>query len=105
MNYLIHENELSDFMTQRELLIFDLRDGNAYRKYHLDGAINVPVEKFGELKKTLPRRKKVLLYCEHGNDSLRETIMLRKRGYWVYTLVGGISILHRNQIDSVSGKR
>ena len=50
---------------------------------------NVPFELMGEWIDALPQRVSLILYCEHGNQSLLAARKLRGRRGTIYTLSGG----------------
>ena len=101
--------ELDELRMQKDILIVDLRDQDAYRKYHIKGAKNYPYEEMDTWEEELLRYRKLLLYCERGSESLMVARRMNRRTNEVYTLVGGIEAVYalekRNSIDRGNGKR
>lgn len=81
----------------RDVVLVDLRTPDAYRRQHIEGAVNIPYE---QLRRIVPlRRRKLVLYCERGVTSAAAGVMLADRGYRVLTLKGGIEeYLRKNRV-------
>lgn len=86
--------ELWNMVRRSDVYLIDLRDRNEYRHFHVDGARNLPYDEMGMWKNTLPKNKKLVLYCERGSTSMLAAKRLSRMGYKVYTLVGGINALN-----------
>lgn len=78
------------YLQRRDTFFVDLRQPEQYMEYHLPGAKNYPYEHLAEWENRLPRGRKIVFYCEHGNLSLMAAKRLSKRGYSVAALVGGV---------------
>ena len=57
----------------KEYIIIDVRSRREFRENHLKGAINIPLP---EVKRNIERyvkdkSKKILVYCEYGERSIR----------------------------------
>ena len=68
-------------------LIIDIRDELSFEYGHIDGAVNIPVEKLD--KSDLPKDKKLLICCKSGLISNTEAEKLRMLGYDAENLEGG----------------
>lgn len=68
-------------------LIIDIRDELSFEYGHIDGAVNIPVEKLD--KSDLPKDKKLLICCKSGLISDTEAEKLRELGYDAENLEGG----------------
>ncbi len=64
-------------------IIVDVRSPAEYAAGHVDGAINLPLDRLAhELQQTLPdRAAPVLLYCQSGARSGMALQWLRQQGY------------------------
>ena len=106
---MIGVDELDELRMRKDVLLVDLRNQDAYRKYHIKGAKNYPYEELEQWEKELLRYRKILLYCERGSESLMVARRMNRRTNEVYTLVGGIEAVYalekRNSIDRGNGKR
>jgi rhodanese-related sulfurtransferase len=84
-------NELAQWMHEHKpgLRIIDLRSANEYAKFHLTGAIRIPIE-------TLPSQKfsqndTLILISDAGGHAAQAWVFLQALGYRnVYFLRGGI---------------
>ena len=84
----ITPEEWHEMSRDTDMMLIDLRSQRDYRKYHIEGAVNIPYE---QIRKIAPFRKKdLLLYCGQGVTSTAAGLMLAQRGYHVSTLQGGI---------------
>ena len=86
--------ELWNMAGKPDVYMIDLRDRKDYRRNHIDGAHNLPYDEIGKWQNTLPKGKRIVLYCEHGSVSMLAAKRLAAKGYHIYTLVGGISALN-----------
>lgn len=71
-------------------MVIDLRDRLMYETWHMPGAVNRSYDTIREWSRTLDHRKKILLYCSHGNESILAARYLGSNGFQVYSLIGGI---------------
>lgn len=82
----------------REGILIDVRDEEAYRTGHLPGAVHVPLDDIME-EKYHPQKGKILyLYCDTGSSSLMAARKLDEDGFQVYSVAGGISS-YRGRLD------
>jgi phage shock protein E len=65
-------------------IILDVRTPKEYRKKHIKGAMNIPVEELHNLYVRLAKDKAIVVYCRSGNRSSTATSFLSKKGYTVY---------------------
>lgn len=74
-------------------LIIDLRTNENYRKYHLPGAINIPINEIPDNLEYLSgyKDKYILLYCGIGSQSISAGKVLILNGFnKIYSLYNGI---------------
>lgn len=100
---MIDIDELDQLLPQKDIIIVDLRDADAYRKYHIKGAKNYPYEEMDLWEKEILTYNRILLYCERGSESLMAARKMNRTTNEVYTLIGGIRAVSdfetRNSID------
>lgn len=94
---IIAADRLDAYIDQANVLIIDLRSKEDYQASHIEGAINIPYEEFGETV-SLPRHKQLILYCDRGSASLAKGRELAKRGYRVQSVAGGIWAYRGNHL-------
>lgn len=110
--YAIYPKDISNICLKKKPVIVDIREREAYRKYHYSGAVNIPYEEDEDYIYQFSRRRPILLYCEYGSASLLAARKLGKAGYEVYTVIGGAKAMqelssHKNSntIDSSKWNR
>ncbi len=69
-------------------ILVDLRSSTLYRFGTVPGAVNIPVERIGELYR-LPKEKPVFLFCQYGEISRQFAELLSDAGYDACHLAGG----------------
>lgn len=79
------------YLRRRDTFFADLREPEQYMEYHLPGAMNFPYEQMETWEHRLPRGRKIVFYCEHGNLSLMAAKRLSRHGYQVAALIGGVT--------------
>lgn len=61
--------------------IVDVRDPQEFKKGHIPGAINLPLDTFDARSTILDKHKKIIVYCNSGSRSYDAYRKLMKRGY------------------------
>ncbi len=88
-----HEHDLSleqmKKMSSEEYVLVDVRDQTAYNHGFIPGAINIEKEVLINGEPSLPRDKKIILYCLKGIISEEAAENLTEQGYEAYNLRGG----------------
>lgn len=70
--------------------IGDVRDPDAYRSAHIEGAIHVQHETLDEFLQLAPKDKPLILYCYHGNSSQGAANFFDEQGFAeIYSVDGG----------------
>ena len=68
--------------------LFDLEEPSTYKKKHLHGSVNVPLEKMlGNYKKILDKNQKYYFYCRKGIKSKKVISILEYYGYDVTRVI------------------
>jgi tRNA 2-thiocytidine biosynthesis protein TtcA len=80
--------QLKELSTEDYLLI-DVRDEISYQHGFIPGAINIELCGLEQKIESLPKDKRIILYCIKGAISLDAVGMLRERGFDAYNLAGG----------------
>jgi len=79
---------------KQEPFVIDVRDHYDYRKTHVHGAVNIPLDELPDRMSELPedRRTPVLTVCQRGNISLSGVLFLITLGYRnARSITGGTS--------------
>lgn len=74
-------------------LLIDVRSEAEYAESHIEGAVNIPVGKLGDLiGKIAPDKKTpIKVYCRSGRRSALAKELLEKMGYTNISDLGGIN--------------
>ncbi|MCM1468507.1 MAG: rhodanese-like domain-containing protein [Alistipes sp.] len=84
----ISAEELDGIINNEKFIIVDVRDAGEYRKNHIPGAVNISMDQIRQAQ--FDKEKIIVLYCEHGGNSMVAARELARRGFRVKTVVGGI---------------
>src|SRR5699024_9690324 len=72
--------------------IIDVRSEESYKKAHIQGAINLPIDSLRDSLNSLNKKNKIVVYCGLGESSLVAQEILVNNGFEkVYNLTGGLS--------------
>lgn len=85
---MISVEELDGIINNEKFIIVDVRDAGEYRRNHIPGAVNISMDHIRQAR--LDKEKIIVLYCEHGGNSMVAARELARRGFQVKTVVGGI---------------
>lgn len=80
--------ELDKIVNNGDYVIVDVRDAGEYQKRHICGAVNIPMNRIRQTD--FDKSKIIVLYCEHGGNSMIAARELARRGFPVRTVVGGM---------------
>ena len=70
--------------------IIDIRSIEKYNNRHIEGSINIPLEKLLiYFNKYLSKNKKYYIYCQKGIQSKKVCQILKNSGYNVINIIGG----------------
>lgn len=82
--------DLLELKKEDGAVLVDYRPKDLYEKGHIDGAINIELDKISENLDKLPKEGKILLYCNTGTQSAKAAKELEDAGYTnVYNSVEG----------------
>ena len=82
--------DLAERLTQRGVLVLDVRQPSEWRHGHIRGSQNVPLMQLKRRLATLPRDKTIVTVCASGHRSGAAARTLRRAGYQVENLKGGM---------------
>jgi len=90
----IAPREVDELLSRPAMVVFvDVRTGDERARGHIKGSIHVPskelLRKLDVLEKH--RAKQIVLYCQTGSRSMAAAATLRKHGFRVANLKGGIA--------------
>ncbi|MDE6876133.1 MAG: rhodanese-like domain-containing protein [Lachnospiraceae bacterium] len=76
-------------------IFIDLRTPQEFREGHLAGAVNIPYDDLAKKKSRLRKQDQLFLYCDRGNVSLMAYRDLKRDGFQVTNLWGGVYALEK----------
>ncbi len=82
-------------------ILIDVRTETEYKRGHINGAINIPLDRFREFAPRIPDNKPVYIYCHSGHRSYLACSILMGLGHKrTYNLAGGFRLY-----DAVTSER
>jgi len=91
-NYKISEDDAKKLVDARDksVVILSVRSAEDYAKGHIEGAVNIPFAKGMEKSfNTLPKDKKIIVYCYTGQTAGQTVAILKLLGYDAVSLNAG----------------
>ena len=69
-----------------------MREPEEYKQWNIDGSINIPLGKLSEEESLslIPKDKKIVTICPHGNRATIAKYILERYGYNAASLEGGL---------------
>jgi len=83
-----HVDEMDALLRENGFLL-DVRTVEEYRRGHIEGATNIPIDEIRDRLDELPRDKLLLVYCLTGFRSYLVCRVLDQKGYRTVNLSGG----------------
>lgn len=102
----ISSQQLSDLINREDALVLDVRNADLFRKGHIHGSENVPIENFdAELERLVKLGDRpIVLVCELGNNAgTAGRKLMAKKLKRVYRLKGGLDAWMGNRLPLVKG--
>ncbi len=78
-----------DRMKKDDYILVDVRTVKEYRKGHVEGAINIPVDSLRNRISELDKDKVIVVYCQVGLRGYIADRILSQNGFEVYNVTGG----------------
>lgn len=77
-----------------DVFLLDVREPSEFAEFRIPGAINIPLSQLFTpgSQSQLPKDKKIVTICSHGNRSMVATFALAQNGLEATSLVGGMSL-------------
>lgn len=92
-NYKISEEDAKKLVDAKDksVMFLSVRKAEDYAKGHIEGAVNIPFAKGMEQKfSTLPKDKKIIVYCYTGQTAGQTVAVLKLLGYDAVSLNSGM---------------
>ncbi len=77
---------------KENLFLLDVREPDEYKQWSIDGSINIPLGRLSEEESLnlIPKDKKIVTICPHGNRATIAKYILERYGYNASSLKGGL---------------
>ncbi|MDY1591075.1 MAG: rhodanese-like domain-containing protein [Methanofastidiosum sp.] len=92
--YAINSSQLKQMVTSGEsLFIIDVRSPDEYRAGHIPGAVNITGVELGSVLSSIPRDRKIIVYCSTSQAAITNAQFLANKGFAnVYALTDPYSV-------------
>lgn len=91
----INGDVLWDMIQKNEdVFLLDVREPSEFSDFKIPGAVNIPLSELfsSGYESRIPKDKKVVTICSHGNRSMVATFALAQKGIEASSLVGGMAM-------------
>jgi glyoxylase-like metal-dependent hydrolase (beta-lactamase superfamily II) len=77
-----------------DVFLLDVREPQEYAEFRIPGAVNIPLSRLftSGSQLEIPKDKKIVTICSHGNRSMVATFALAQNGIEATSLVGGMAL-------------
>lgn len=85
--------QLVDRLKEPGVMLLDVRTASERKAHHIGGSLHIPLQDLGRRAAELEgyREREIICYCHSGNRSLVAALRLRRLGFTVADLEGGIA--------------
>ncbi len=92
--HLINSSQLKQWIASGEpLFIIDVRNSDEYRAGHIPGAVNITGIELGSVLSSIPRDRKIVVYCSTSQAAVTNAQFLANKGFTnVYALTDPYSV-------------
>ena len=83
---------VSEYEATDSAILLDVRTAEEYRDGHIDGSVNVPLDRISSIENTVKDKSTpIYVHCLSGGRSVQAVAYLKQIGYTNATNIGGIS--------------
>jgi len=88
-----NENLWNSLKNKEDVFLLDVREPMEFSEFKIPGAVNLPLSDLFSEKglEKIPKNKKIVTICSHGNRSMVATFALAQKGLEATSLEGGMS--------------
>jgi glyoxylase-like metal-dependent hydrolase (beta-lactamase superfamily II)/rhodanese-related sulfurtransferase len=75
------------------LYLLDVREPDEFKEWNIEGSVNIPLSKLASSKESItdiPKDKRIVTICPHGNRSMVAKYLLERYGFNVGNMEGGL---------------
>ena len=96
---------VEDLESAQPPLVVDVRTPNEYATKHIEGSVNIPLNRLQERINELPRDRRIILHCTGGYRSSVAAGVLHQHGLThLAEIAGGLAAWEAAQLPVVSGR-
>jgi rhodanese-related sulfurtransferase len=96
-------SEIAEKLKSRDaFILLDVRTSGERQSNHIKGSLHIPIQELGRRMNELSKykSKEVVCYCQSGSRSLAAAAALRKHGFTVANMKGGIAAWNYSGLNS-----
>ncbi len=84
-----------EYRTTNGAVLLDVRTAEEYRNGHIDGSINLPLDRIHQIENIIKdKRTPLYVHCYSGSRSGQAVSYLKRSGYTNSANIGGINSYH-----------
>lgn len=91
----VNAREAADLVERGEAVLLDVREPGEWKAGRAPRAVHIPLDAIGARQGELPRDRRIVTVCRSGGRSSAAARSLRKAGYEVSNLKGGMKAWQR----------
>lgn len=81
---------VAERLGRQDVVVLDVRQPREFRRGHIRGSHNVPLPQLAAQLERIPRNRTIVTVCATGHRSAAAARMLRRAGFEVENLAGGV---------------
>lgn len=88
-----NEDLWESIKNNQDIFLLDVREPQEFSEFKISGAVNIPLSKLflNQDNQNIPKDKKIVTVCSHGNRSMVATFALAQKGIESTSLEGGMA--------------
>jgi rhodanese-related sulfurtransferase len=92
LTHVIRPDQVDTYQAEGAIFV-DVRPAMERLAYgHIENDVHIDIDVFYEQHISLPKNKKIIVYCDVGSKGYNAERILRSKGYEVYNLEGGYAM-------------
>lgn len=90
----------------KDIFLLDVREPMEFSEHKIPGAVNIPLGEIfmPEIQNKIPKDKKIVTICSHGNRSMVAAFALAQKGIESSSLTGGMAQWNQVLYDTIAKK-
>jgi len=90
----------------QDIFLLDVREPMEFSEHKIPGAVNIPLGEIfmPDVQNKIPKDKKIVTICSHGNRSMVAAFALAQKGIESSSLTGGMALWNQVLYDTIAKK-